>query len=160
MAPPHIDIRKRFESKIEKNPVTGCWIWKGCGSHQSYGKFRIGGRKGRMWYAHRAAWLIYHKEDPAERSVCHSCDVKHCVNPEHLFLGSQKDNMRDASAKGLLKQPQGQDSVNAKLTNRQVREMRKKHKDKEIPLRLLAKEYEISKSQAWNIISGSQWKEV
>jgi hypothetical protein len=71
----------------------GCWIWQGPEAGE-YGAW------GRHDYAHRASWRFYYGEIPDGLNVCHTCDVPKCVNPEHLFLGTQHDNLKDMYAKG------------------------------------------------------------
>lgn len=98
----------RFWAKVWK--TAGCWWWmgsRGTGSKKCfYGDFRVGGgTRARTIHksAHRAAWEFTFGPIPAGLSVLHHCDNPPCVNPAHLFLGTQTDNMRDASAKGRMK---------------------------------------------------------
>lgn len=92
------DTILRFWSHVDKSG--GCWIWlAGCGSG-GYGKAHIRGVGGVP--AHRASWMITNGPIPAGMFVCHHCDVRNCVNPAQLFLGTQRDNIRDASEKGRL----------------------------------------------------------
>jgi hypothetical protein len=78
--------------------LNGCWIWIGGRNHR-YGCYNIGGRGYR---AHRYAWERVYGPVPDGMYVCHHCDTPLCVNPEHLFVGTQRDNIRDASAKGRM----------------------------------------------------------
>lgn len=81
-------------------PECGCWIWLGHLDGKGYGQFV---RNGKRIGAHRAAWEDHNGQPiPEGAMVCHSCDTPSCVNPDHLFLGSQLDNMRDAAAKKRL----------------------------------------------------------
>lgn len=87
---------ERFWSKVNK--TESCWLWTGTRNSKGYGRFRD---NDRMIVAHRIAWdLAGRGPIPAGMQLCHVCDVRACVNPEHLFLGTQSDNMRDCVKKG------------------------------------------------------------
>jgi len=95
-------LQERFEEKYCPEPNTGCWLWTASLSGGGYGSFRVGEKK---LYAHRVAYDLYKGPIPEGDGyhgtcVCHTCDTPECVNPEHLFLGTHTDNMRDRSAKG------------------------------------------------------------
>lgn len=85
---------ERFLKLIHKTRT--CWFWIGCLSGRGYGKFKLG----NLMEAHRAAWLLFKGPIPNGMQVLHHCDTKQCVNPAHLFVGTQIDNMRDAISKG------------------------------------------------------------
>lgn len=89
---------ERIERLSVKVPEAGCWIWVGTAGR--YGKFF---HEGRPKDAHRAAWLVFKGPIPQGMRVCHSCDVPLCVNPDHLFLGTAKDNTLDMMKKGRHK---------------------------------------------------------
>lgn len=76
---------------------SGCWLWTGDKAKKGYGRLKI---EGKRVYAHRAMWEEKVGAIPAGQLVCHTCDNPSCVRPDHLFLGTQFDNMGDASAKG------------------------------------------------------------
>jgi hypothetical protein len=83
--------------KVSPEPNTGCWLWLGAPvDWKGYGRFY---RDGAAVLAHRAAWGLFRGE-PADLRVLHKCDNPACVNPDHLFLGTQLDNIRDRDAKG------------------------------------------------------------
>ena len=80
-----------FDTNVERIPEAGCWLWLGCIGN-GYGKFR-------GMQAHRYSWLLHIGSTNGLR-VLHRCDIPSCVNPAHLFLGTQSDNMLDRSIKG------------------------------------------------------------
>jgi len=86
---------KRFWDKVEK--TDGCWLWTASKSEDGYGYFRF---DGGMRKAHRMSWLFTNGEIPEGMFVCHSCDNPSCVNPEHLWLGTNQDNQDDMNEKG------------------------------------------------------------
>jgi hypothetical protein len=92
------DALARFEAKFIPEPNSGCWLWTGGTSGYGYGHFSLPVRGCRT--AHRAAWTLYRGQIPAGLHVLHKCDVRCCVNPSHLFLGTHSDNMRDMVRKG------------------------------------------------------------
>jgi hypothetical protein len=93
----------RFWRKVARAGRDDCWPWTGRrtgGAGDWYGQLTVGGR--RSEYAHRIAWNLAYGSIPKGVEICHHCDVPHCCNPSHLFLGTRRDNMRDASNKGRL----------------------------------------------------------
>lgn len=88
---------RSFWNRSIPEPNTGCMLFDGHLNRHGYGRLGFGGRR---WLAHRLAWYLSRGEDPGERIVCHRCDTPACVNPAHLFLGTQLDNVRDMIAKG------------------------------------------------------------
>lgn len=81
-----------------KKADTGCWLWTGViHPRHGYGQIRVDGVIRRV---HRVAFAVFTGTEPGEKLVCHRCDIRNCINPEHLFLGSVRDNSRDMMAKG------------------------------------------------------------
>lgn len=78
-------------------PFSGCWLWTSSIDTSGYGHLRYGGRVDK---AHRVSWMASYGAIPEGMFVCHKCDVRSCVNPDHLFLGTTTDNMRDMMRKG------------------------------------------------------------
>jgi hypothetical protein len=100
MARPRKTLEEFFWSRVIK--TDGCWLWTGRIAHWGYGDIQLHAGA-RHLLAHRASWIIHHGSIPNKMFVCHTCDNPPCVRPDHLFLGSHTDNMRDAAAKGRMK---------------------------------------------------------
>lgn len=110
---------RRFWGKVEKKSDDECWEWKGAKLSHGYGAFNIGVRR---ISTHRFSWEIHYGEIPPGMLVCHKCDNPPCVNPKHLFLGTDTDNQRDKYLKGRC--ARGEKNNHAKLTEDDVRKIR------------------------------------
>src|SRR4051812_46948926 len=116
-----MNMSEKLYSLIDK--TDSCWLWTGQLGTAGYGKFNYGGKR---WTAHRASYQIHIGDLPpvepgAKCCVLHRCDNPRCVNPNHLFLGSQADNMRDKAEKGrAIGAHSGEKHHCAKLTRAQV----------------------------------------
>lgn len=117
---------ERFWSRVDKNgPVKReelgqCWLWTGTKWGIHYGK--VGYVDGRLWSSHRFSWLLSTGQDPGGMCVLHKCDTPLCVNPGHLFLGTQDDNMKDRRAKGRHRARYGAPTSDVVIAR--IREMR------------------------------------
>lgn len=118
-------MRERFWKHVRK--TKSCWRWRGSHGQDGYGRITPDGEGLRNcnYMAHRASWEIHNGPIPPGLLVCHSCDVRDCVNPDHLFLGSPDDNHRDMLSKH--RHAHGERGGNAKLTAESVLEIRKLH---------------------------------
>ena len=127
--PRGLTLAERYWLKVVRGEgPDDCWAWTARTSGFGYGSIRRGGAKDGSVPAHRLSWEIAHGcEVPAGMNVLHSCDNPPCTNPEHLFTGTQLDNIRDCVAKGrfVSRRPAyGEDNHAAKLTRADVDEMR------------------------------------
>lgn len=113
---------QRFNQKWIKDGDSGCHLWISATNLQGYGVLHS--RNSSCIRAHRFSWMISHGEIPLGMCVLHKCDRPRCVNPEHLFLGTRFDNMRDCSAKGRSNAARGENAGSAKLTESDVLEIR------------------------------------
>lgn len=132
-------------------PWSGCRLWLAACTRAGYGLFSF---KGKLMYAHRAAWLVANGELPAGMLVCHRCDIPSCINPDHLFLGTCLDNSRDAVRKD--RDAHGERHGNAVLTAEQVRAIRADQRSS----RVTADEYGIASSTVRRIRRGVDWARV
>ena len=133
----------------------GCWDWTGCcPKNPGYGQFRS---EGKLFRAHRASWMIHKGEIPAGLFVLHKCDNKLCSNPDHLFLGNDLINNKDAYEKGINKicWANGEKNPHAKLKLQQIKEIRKSNLNKIE----LSKIYKVSSGTIRSIRKNLTWKE-
>lgn len=156
MNPDKLRLRnvERFLSKIRKDEDSGCWVWIGGIGVRGYGRFKMGGV---TRFAHRVSYEMHKGQIDDGLFVLHSCDNRACVNPEHLSIGTQKDNQQDMKAKG--RHCHGASSPNAKLTEENVLEMYRLHRSGIGTIRL-SRQFGISKNLAWRIVNGLQWEHL
>lgn len=144
----------RFVTKFEIDPITGCWNWVAGLSDDGYGQFTY---DGKTITAHRWAWQHFVSDIPKGMHLCHVCDNRRCVNFDHLFIGTNLDNMRDKAAKG--RSTKGENSHLSKLKEQDVLAIRALHKEGYI-LHALAKIYNIQHSTIGYIVNRVTWKHI
>ena len=149
-------VESRFWSKVNRKNDDSCWEWLSPFDKKGYGQFSIGKKTFR---AHRISWVYTFGPIQEGLFVCHKCDNPRCVNPNHLFLGSHIDNVRDMDRKGRRKNaPSYLDKHgNAKLTNCQVMRI-KEFISVGIQQNKLAKFYKVSTGCINHIAKERQWK--
>ena len=145
---------ERFEAKFIPEPNSGCWLWIASSWKDGYGNFRL---FGRIMGAHRAAWILYKDALPDEVKVLHRCDVPACVNPDHLFLGTDGDNAADRSVKGRSARMRGSENQASVLSEHQVREIAENHTLNACDM---AAAYGVSPSAVAAIKKGKTWKHL
>lgn len=106
---------------VEAMNAVKCWLFVGSLDAKGYGRCN---HKGKSMKAHRLSWILNNGDIPPGMGVLHSCDVRNCINPDHLFLGTQKDNMQDCARKRRFAKQHGEYNATAKLTELQVLEIR------------------------------------
>lgn len=150
------DLIDRFNAKWVKDEASGCYLWTGAHLPKGYGIIKRPGER-RQFYAHRLAYLIHKGEIPKGIQVCHSCDTPACVNPEHLFLGTRRDNQQDMKAKG--RSLYGERNGHSKLTKRDVLEMRAL-KVAGVRQSKLALVYDVHPMTVSQIVTGKRWRHL
>jgi hypothetical protein len=148
-----MSIAARLEKHSIPEPNSGCLLWTGRVDPAGYG--RMGGR-GVPELAHRAAWLAAHGSIPDGLHVCHKCDVRSCVEPTHLFLGTHQENMADRDLKGRQRALLGEEHGMAKLTEDGVRLIRRGG----IPRREIAELLCVSVAAVDDVRQGRTWRHV
>lgn len=155
-------IRTKIEERSIPEPNSGCWLWEGFVHGGGYGKARFGGP--RAEYVHRASYSAFKGKIPVGMQVCHKCDVRSCVNPAHLFVGTASDNMSDAARKGRMKWrkgevralPKGGEHHAAKITERDVQYIRSSPEAGPV----LAAKYGVSNVNISRIRRGLIWRHI
>ncbi len=148
-------LEQRFWAKVVK--TDGCWIWNRGKGVKRYGSFKVG-RSTEI--AHRFSWKLHRGPIPDGLNVLHHCDNTRCVRPDHLFLGTQADNVADMIGKGRDHKAKGERAALSKLTEAQVREMRRRYVAGVVGCHRLAAEYGVRKGTVQFIIARKTWKHI
>jgi hypothetical protein len=140
----------------------GCWIWTGSKTQKGYGHIMTTSNPRKHYRAHRVMWELKKGQIQEGALVCHKCDNPACVNPDHLVLGTNKDNMDDKQRKGRGTPPPkmvGENHPQHKLTMRDVRLIRGEYKSG-APQVYIARKYGVTPQTINNIIRGRIWKNI
>lgn len=145
----------RISNNIHKTGT--CWNWNGCKTPDGYGLIR---HNGPQELAHRASWMVYRGPIPEGMCVLHHCDNPACVNPDHLFLGSHRDNMADCAAKQRIRNgnQKGSSNGHSKLTEQDIPNIRSLSKS--FSHSTIAKCFDVSRRTISAVVEGKNWKHV
>lgn len=152
-----VDLRKRFWMRVKIGLENECWEWTGNRESRNYGRIKV---NGVVLKAHRASVIIKTNQMiPEGLMVCHSCDNPPCVNPNHLWIGTNLDNQIDAMNKGRKKTARGEKARGAKLTEKKVLEIREILKTG-ICQRRIAEKYGMAYSAITYIKQRKTWNHI
>ena len=143
-------VPDRILRKIEL--TDSCWLWKGARDGRNYGRVSVAGKN---FHATRVIWELANGEIPEDMDVLHKCDNPPCVNPDHLFLGSAGDNLRDMYAKGR-RSGKGIKNGNSRLSESDVINIR----TSDIPAKNLAAFYQIHPATIFKIKKKKLWSHL
>jgi hypothetical protein len=146
--------KERFDSKWEEDELRGCWLWTAACYGTGYGVLRVNGRN---HHAHRMSWRFHRGEIPEGMHVLHKCDVRSCVNPDHLFLGTNDDNIQDCISKGRW--ACGEKAAKAKLTTVDIIEIIRLH-NSGLGYKKLGKQFGVDFSTIYKITKRKRWRHL
>lgn len=153
------DPGQRFWAKVNKDGPTisedlgPCWIWTGADHGRGYGSFWLGGRS---MPAQRASYLLNVGTLVGGQCVCHRCDNRACVRPDHLFAGTHQDNSDDKVAKG--RQARNENGTPRKLSAEQAKQIRERYAAGGISTRALGAQFGVSGTMVGWIVNGKNWR--
>lgn len=148
---------QRFWSKVQKTNT--CWNWTAFVNHNGYGRFSF---KSKPMHAHRFSWELHNGPIPDGLNVLHRCDNPKCVNPSHLFLGTQKDNVKDMVKKNRQSNKmgrKGESHSQNKLNEANIKRIRELYL-KSFTQKELAKLFKVSQSQISRIVNNKNWGHI
>ena len=150
-------IEDRFLDKVDKDTSTGCWEWTGATTRGDYGVIgkKVGHKKWQTARAHRVSYELY-KGPIGKFHVCHTCDNPKCVNPDHLFLGTAKDNTQDMMAKG--RGGYKRDSKQKLLSQEIADTIRQEIRQEKGTQKQIAEKFGTSEKQVSNIKNNKVWR--
>lgn len=155
---------ERFWSKVDRSGgPDACWQWMAYKDREGYGRFRVGSRRDnsqRMELAHRVSYRLASGREAGKLSVCHRCDRPLCVNPAHLFIGTNRDNVLDCMSKGRSNPRRGEQHPRSRLTAQDVDCIRKLWATGLFLQRELGKAFGVTREQVSQIVRGVRWSHL
>lgn len=148
-------IYDRFWIKVQKGP--DCWELKTRPCSKGYSRVRLSGFQSNL--AHRVSWELHNGKIPNGLFICHKCDNRKCIRPDHLFMGTQLDNMKDMAAKGRKRPAIGIRNRHAKLTDKKVIQIRTLY-ECGIPTRKLATKFRVTKRTIRSVVLRENWTHI
>lgn len=148
-------LEERFWSKVHIKGKDDCWEWKSHIDKEGYGTFWFNKKTRR---AHRIAYELSVGPIPMGNFCCHSCDNTSCVNPAHLWVGTNQENILDSIQKGRF--PIGENHYKSKLTTEDIKEIRRIYEPGTKCLPKLAKMFGVTKQNIWQIVFRIHWKHI
>lgn len=147
---------ERFFSKVDKDISNGCWLWTGGMDTSGYGVFYY---EGKLHRAHRVS-LILAEVEVGDLLVCHKCDIRNCVNPDHLFLGTQSDNIQDMVKKGRqnIGLRDNEHNGHTKIPNQDIILIREMYASKNYTQKQLAIQFGLAQTHISRIVRGKARK--
>jgi hypothetical protein len=156
-----LTLEQRFHQFIEPDLMGGCWLWSGALTGRGYGHIGAGGRGGKTISTHKLAYELAFGAVPEGLCVLHRCDVRACVNPAHLFLGTNADNSADMIKKGrhwsIPSGVCGERSGTAKLTQTDIVEIRQRSGETRASI---ARHYNVDPTNVSAIVLRKTWRHV
>lgn len=154
---PKIPLAYRFIIKVKIPDDDGCWMWVGRKNTQGYG-WIAKEKDGKNMLAHRASYQLFIGKIPKGKLVCHNCDVPSCVNPKHLWIGTNRDNTNDRDNKGRQKALSGEKCGKSKLTWKKVDKIRDDYMKKKATMLELANRYAVDRATIGYILNYHTWR--
>lgn len=150
-------IWERFWSRVSVEADDECWEWDEGRDSYGYGTFRM---SGQLEKAHRMSWCFLESDIPEGMGVLHSCDNPPCVNPAHLFLGTQISNIQDAINKGRGVVISGEKNINASLIAEDVVEIRAIYADGLASQYMLSEMFGVCQTTIGSAILRKTWRHI
>lgn len=151
--PSRYSPRERIEAGCIPEPNSGCWLWLESTNAKGYAHLRYGKV---MHRGNRFSWMAYNGKIPSGKLVLHRCDNPICVNPDHLFLGTPRENNDDRDRKGRQRSPRGSRNANSRLTMENVLEIR----NSTMSAYQLAKKFNVTPRSIYLVMKRQSWSHI